>query len=67
MAFLSFHSKVVCRASNSAVTREVPLEKKVDVKYMQINVLRNIASMKKRGRDMRTDQIERQCHDAFGM
>ena len=26
-------------------TREVPLEKKVDTKYMQVNVLRNIASM----------------------
>ena len=28
--------------------REVPLEKKVDMKYMQVNALRNIASMTKR-------------------
>ena len=26
-------------------TREMPLEKKVDVKYMQVNVLKNIASI----------------------
>ena len=35
-------------------TREVPLEKKVDTKYMQVNVLRNIASMKKTGDDIST-------------
>ena len=35
-------------------TREVPLEKKVDTKYMQVNVLRNIASMKKAGDDIPT-------------
>ena len=35
-------------------TREVPLEKKVDTKYMQVNVLRNIASMTKRGDDIPT-------------
>ena len=29
-------------------SREVPLEKKVDTKYMQVNVRRNIASMTKR-------------------
>ena len=26
-------------------TREMPLEKKVDMKYMQVNVLKNIASI----------------------
>ena len=35
-------------------TREVPLENKVDTKYKQINVLRNIASMTKRGDDIPT-------------
>ena len=35
-------------------TREVPLEKKVDTKYMQVNVLRNIASMTKRSDDIPT-------------
>ena len=29
-------------------SREVPLEKKADTKYMQVNVLRDIASMTKR-------------------
>ena len=35
-------------------TREVPLEKKVDSKYMQVNVLRNIASATKKGDDIPT-------------
>ena len=34
--------------------REVPLEKKVDMKYMQVNVLRNKSSMTKRGDDIPT-------------
>ena len=46
--------QVVCQAWNSVVTREVPLEKKVDTKYMQVNVIRNIASMTKRGDDIPT-------------
>ena len=33
---------------------EVPLEKKVNTKYMEVNVLRNIASMTKRGDDIPT-------------
>ena len=33
-------------------TKELPLEKKVDMKYMQVNLLRNIASMTKRGDDI---------------
>ena len=36
-------------------TREVPLEKEVDVKYMQVKVLLNIARMTKRGGDIGTD------------
>ena len=36
-------------------TREVPLERKVDMKYMQVNVPRNIAKMAKRGGGIRTD------------
>ena len=35
--------QVVCKARDSVATREVPLKKKVDTKYMQVNVLRNIA------------------------
>ena len=46
--------QVVCWAWDSVATREVPLEKKVDMKYMQVNVLRNIASMTKRGGDIPT-------------
>ena len=46
--------QVVCKARDSVATREVPLEKKVDTKYMQVNVLRNIASMTKRGDDIPT-------------
>ena len=33
---------------------EVPLEKKVDKKYMQVDVLRNVASMTKKGYDIPT-------------
>ena len=36
-------------------TRVVLLEKKVDMKYMQVNVLINIARMTKRGSDIKTD------------
>ena len=35
-------------------TTEVPLEKKVDTKYKHVNVLRNIASMTKRGDEIPT-------------
>ena len=35
-------------------TKELPLEKKVDTKYVQVNLLRNIASMTKRGDDIPT-------------
>ena len=35
-------------------TRKVPLKKNVDAKYMQVNVLRNIAGMTKRGDDILT-------------
>ena len=48
-------------------TTEVPLGKKVDTKYIQVNVLRNIARMTKRGDDIPTHQIGRQCPDALGM
>ena len=47
-------------------TAEVPLEKKVDAKYMQVNVLRNIASMT-RDDDIPTHKIGRKCPDALGM
>ena len=36
-------------------TREVPLEKKVDMKFRQVNVPRNIARMTKRGGEIQTD------------
>ena len=47
-------------------TREVPLEKKVDTKYIQVNVLRNIASMTKRGDDILIHYIGRKYSDALG-
>ena len=37
------------------VTRVVLVEKKVDMKYMYVNVLRKIARMTKRGSNIRTD------------
>ena len=49
------------------VTREMPLEKKVDRKYMQVNLLRNTVRITKRGGDIRTDYIGRQCRDGLGM
>ena len=33
-------------------TRDAPLEKKVDIKHMMVNVLKNIVSMTKRGSDI---------------
>ena len=59
--------QVMCRAPDSVATRKVLLEKKFDMKYMQVNVLINIASMTKIVGDIRTDQIDRQCPDALGM
>ena len=41
-------------ARDAVFTKEVPFEKKLDTKYMQVNVLRNIASMTKRGDDIPT-------------
>ena len=35
------------------------LEKKVNLKYMQVKVLRNIARMRKKGGDIRTGWIGR--------
>ena len=48
-------------------TRVVLLENKVDTKHMQVNVLRNIARMTKKGSDIRTDSIGSHCPDALGM
>ena len=48
-------------------TKELPLEKKVNTKYMQVNSIRNIASMTKRGDDISTHKIGRQCPDGLGM
>ena len=59
--------QVVCKAWYSVATREVPLEKKVDTKYIQVNVLRNIASMTKRGDDILIHYIGRKYSDALGM
>ena len=59
--------QVVCRAWDSVATRELPLEKKVDTKYMQVNVMRNMASVTKKGDDIPTHEIDRQCSDALGM
>ena len=46
--------QVVRRAWDSVATRDVPLDKKINMKYMQVNVLRNIASMTKRNDDIPT-------------
>ena len=40
-------------------TREVPLEKETDTKYLQVSVLTNVASMTKRGDDILTHKIGR--------
>ena len=50
---LSVHSRW-CAGHETLATREVALEKKVDTKYMQVNVLRNIPSMTKKGDDIPT-------------
>ena len=59
--------QVVYRARDSVTTREVPLEKKFDMKYIQVTALRSIARMTKISGDIRTDQIDRPCPDALGM
>ena len=59
--------QVVYRARDSVTTREVPLEKKFDMKYIQVKALRSIARMTKISGDIRTDQIDRPCPDALGM
>ena len=40
--------KVVCGVWDSVATREVPVEKKVEMKWIQVNVLKNIARMTRR-------------------
>ena len=40
--------QVVCRAWDSVAMRQLPFEKKIDTKYMQVNELRNIVSMTKK-------------------
>ena len=51
---LSVRSRWSARHEIPLATRELPLEEKFDTKYVQINVLRNIASMTKRGDDLPT-------------
>ena len=41
-------SQVVCGAWDSVASREVPLEKKVDMKGMQVNIIKNIARVPRR-------------------
>ena len=36
-------------------TREVPLEKNVEMKYMQVNILKSVTRMTKRGGGTETD------------
>ena len=48
-------------------TRGVPLERKVDTKFLQVNILRTIASMTKRSDDVPIHKIDSQCPDALGM
>ena len=55
------------KKEDSVATRGVPLEKKVDTKCMQVNVLRNIASMTKRGDGIPIYYIDRQYPDLLGM
>ena len=46
--FVISPSQVMCGAWDSVASKEVPLEKKVDTKCMQVNVLKNIARMTRR-------------------
>ena len=40
--------QVVCDIRDSAATREVSVDKKVDLKFIQVNVLKNIARITRR-------------------
>ena len=47
-------------------TREVPLEKNVERKCMQVSVLKSVTRMTKRGGGIRTDYMDRRCQDTLG-
>ena len=46
--FVITPSQVVCGAWDLVASRGVPLEKKVDMEFMQVNVLKNVARMTRR-------------------
>lgn len=57
---------MVCGARDAATTSEVPCEKNAVLKSMQLNVLKMVTRMTKRGGAIRTDLIGRQCLDELG-
>ena len=50
-----------------SVSLELSLEKNVELKCMQVNVLKRVTKMEKKCGDIQTDQIGRQCLDALGI
>ena len=58
---------MVCKARDSVATREVPLEKNVELKCMQVNERKHETRMTKRGDVKQTDKIDMQCLDALDM
>ena len=48
-------SQVECLACHAVATRKVPHEKNVDLKSMQVNILKCVKRMERRGGGIRTD------------
>ena len=46
---------MVCGTRDAVVTREIPLEKNLDLKSIQVNVLKSVIIMTKRGDNIQTD------------
>ena len=47
------------------VTREVPLEKNMDIQFIQVNARKSVTRMTKRRVNVRTDKIGREYLDAL--
>lgn len=56
-----------CDATDVVAMREMTLEKNVGLKFSQVNVLKSVTKMTKRGDGIQIDQIGTQCLDELGM
>ena len=59
-----YQSPQVLGTWDAVATREVTLAKNLDLKVMQVNILKSVTRVTKRGGGIRTDLAGRQCLDA---